>query len=56
MVGAPTLNGTAGSLIAVLDAFLVNGFATKAVDSAQVTSGVCRMAITGASAAVVENR
>lgn len=52
MVGAPTLNGTAGSLIAVLDAFLVNGFATKAVDSAQVTSGVCRMAITGASAAL----
>lgn len=52
MVGAPTLNGTAGSLIAVLDAFLVNGFGTKAVDSAQVTEGVCRLAITGASAAV----
>lgn len=52
MTGAPTLNGTAGSLIALLDAFLVHGFGTKAVDSAQVTSGVCRMAITGASAAV----
>lgn len=52
MVGAPTLNGTAGSMIAVLDAFMVNGFGTKAVDSAVVTSGVCRMAITGASAAV----
>lgn len=52
MVGAPTLNGTAGSLIAVLDAFLVNGFGAKAVDSAQVTGGVCRLAITGASAAV----
>ena len=52
MVGAPTLNGTAGSLIAVLDAFLVNGFGTKAVDSAQVTGGVCRLAITGASAAL----
>ena len=51
MTGAPTLNGTAGSLIAVLDAFLVNGFGTKAVDSAQVTSGVCRLAITGGSAA-----
>lgn len=51
MVGAPTLNGTAGSLIALLDAFLVNGFGTKAVDSAVVTGGVCRMAITGASAA-----
>lgn len=52
MVGAPTLNGTAGSLIALLDAFLVHGFGTKAVDSAQVTSGVCRMAITGASSAL----
>ena len=52
MVGAPTLNGTAGSLIALLDAFLVNGFGAKAVDSAQVTGGVCRLAITGASAAV----
>lgn len=52
MTGAPTLNGTAGSMIALLDAFLVNGFGTKAVDSAQVTSGVCRLAITGASAAL----
>lgn len=51
MTGAPTLNGTAGSLIALLDAFLVNGFGTKAVDSATVTDGICRMAITGASAA-----
>lgn len=51
MTGAPTLNGTAGSLIAVLDAFLVNGFGTKAVDSAMVTNGICRMAITGGSAA-----
>lgn len=51
MVGAPTLNGTAGSMIAVLDAFLVNGFGTKAVDSATVTDGICRMAITGGSAA-----
>jgi hypothetical protein len=50
MTGAPTLNGTAGSLIAVLDAFLVNGFGTKAVDSAVVTNGICRMAITGGSA------
>lgn len=52
MTGAPTLNGTAGSLIAVLDAFLVNGFGTKAVDSAVVTNGICRMNITGGSAAL----
>lgn len=51
MMGAPTLNGTAGSLIAVLDAFLVNGFGTKSVDSATVTDGICRMGITGGSAA-----
>lgn len=51
MTGAPTLNGTAGSLIALLDAFLVNGFGTKAVDSATVTDGICRMGITGGSAA-----
>lgn len=51
MTGAPTLNGTAGSLIAVLDAFLVNGFGAKAVDSAAVTDGICRMGITGGSAA-----
>lgn len=52
MLGSPVLNGTAGSMIAVLDAFLVNGFGTKAVDNAQVTSGVCRLAITGTSAAL----
>lgn len=51
MTGAPTLNGTAGSLIALLDAFLVDGFGTKAVDSATVTDGICRMGITGGSAA-----
>ncbi|MDH0371825.1 hypothetical protein N7340_08570 [Comamonas aquatica] len=52
MTGAPTLNGTAGSMITLLDAFLVNGFGTKAVDSATVTDGICRLAITGASAAM----
>ena len=51
MMGAPTLNGTAGSMIALLDAFLINGFGMKAVDSAQVTGGVCRLNFTGASAA-----
>ena len=51
MPGAPTLNGTAGSMIAVLDACLVSGFGAKPVSSAQVTSGVCRLSITGGSAA-----
>lgn len=43
MTGAPTLNGTAGSLIALLDAALVTGFGIKAVDSTTVSNGVCRL-------------
>lgn len=43
MVGAPVVNGVAGSLISALDAFLVNGFGSKSVDSATVTAGVCRL-------------
>lgn len=38
--GAPTLNNTAGSLIAVLDACLVNGFGVKACDSVTIAAGV----------------
>lgn len=52
MIGAPVLPGVAGGYITLLDAFLLNGFGTKAVDSAVVTSGICRMNITGASAAL----
>lgn len=40
MTGAPSLSGTAGALIAVLDACLVNGFGTGTVDSVVVASGV----------------
>jgi hypothetical protein len=40
MSGAPTLNGTAGSLIAVLDACLVDGFGLKSADSVTVSGGV----------------
>ena len=43
MAGAPAINGVAGSLISVLDAFLVNGFGSKSVDSATITAGVCRL-------------
>ena len=38
--GAPTLNNTAGSLIAVLDACLVNGFGLQVASSVVVASGV----------------
>lgn len=40
MPGAPTLSGTAGSLIAVLDACLVNGFGLKTADSVVVSGGI----------------
>lgn len=40
MTGAPTLSGTAGSLIAVLDACLLNGFGAAALDSLVVAGGV----------------
>lgn len=40
MSGAPTLNGAAGSLIAVLDACLVDGFGLKTADSVVVSGGI----------------
>lgn len=40
MAGAPTLNGTAGAMIALLDACLVNGFGSGTVDSVVIASGV----------------
>ena len=43
MAGAPGLSGTVGSLISVLDACLVTGFGAKAVDSATITGGICRL-------------
>ncbi|MBI1626758.1 hypothetical protein [Comamonas suwonensis] len=43
MQGGPVLAGQAGSLIALLDACLVTGWGLKAVDSAVIANGVCRM-------------
>lgn len=40
MPNAPVLNGTAGSLIGVLDACLVNGFGLAVVDTLTVTDGI----------------
>lgn len=40
MSGAPVLSGTAGSLLAVLDACLQDGFGLKAASGATVVSGV----------------
>lgn len=40
MSGAPVLSGTAGALIALLDACLVNGFGANTVDSIVIAGGV----------------
>ncbi len=45
MVGAPSLTGQVGSLIAVLDACLVNGFGLKSVDTLTVSSNVATLSI-----------
>jgi hypothetical protein len=45
MVDAPVLNGTAGSLIGVLDACLLNGFSLRTVDSITVLDGVATVSI-----------
>lgn len=43
--GAPALNNTAGSLIALLDALLITGFNVKAVTSVSVSAGVATAVI-----------
>ncbi|MEG1127553.1 MAG: hypothetical protein RSE32_03140 [Comamonas sp.] len=56
MAGAPAINGTAGSLIAALDAFLVTGWGSKSVDSAVISNGVCRLSFaSGKSAAEIHS-
>ena len=45
MSGAPALSGTAGALIGVLDACLVDGFGSVTLDSAAVASNVATRSI-----------
>ena len=45
MSGVATLNGTAGSLISVLDACLVTGFNLKTADSLVVAGGIATLTI-----------
>lgn len=45
MPGAPVLSGTAGALIAILDACLKDGFGLKTVDSLVIAGGVATMTI-----------
>lgn len=51
MAGAPVISGTAGSLITALDAFLVTGWGSKAVDSAAISNGVCRLSFSSGKSA-----
>ncbi|MFM2053085.1 MAG: hypothetical protein RL456_1122 [Pseudomonadota bacterium] len=46
-LNAPTLNNAAGSLIAVLDAILVDGFNLKSVTSITIASGTATVVCTG---------
>jgi hypothetical protein len=55
MSGAPALSGTAGSLIALLDAVLVNGFDIKTASALTVAGGVASMPFTGAHSAQVDS-
>lgn len=45
MVGAPVLNGVAGSMIGVLDACLVNGFGLVTVNSISVSNGIATASV-----------
>lgn len=55
MSGSPVLNGVAGSLLAVLDAFLVTGFGLKSVDTATISAGTCRLNFSSGVSAVDKN-
>ena len=48
MTGAPTLNGTAGTLITLLDACLKDGFNTQAPSGATQTSGTATLSFSSA--------
>jgi len=55
MPNAPGLSGVAGSLIALLDAFLVTGFNTVNLTSLVVSGGVATAAFTGTHAAQIDS-
>jgi hypothetical protein len=55
MVGAPVLNGVAGSLIGLLNACLVTGFDTKAATSLVVAAGVATLSFSGTHSATVDS-
>lgn len=54
MLNAPVLSGTAGALLAVLDACLVNGWGLVSVDSLVVSGGVATATISAGHSADVD--
>lgn len=55
MAGAPTLNNVAGSLIAVLDACLVNGFGLQTCSSVVIAGGVGTATIAAGHSAIEQS-
>ena len=55
MPGAPVLSGTAGSLIAVLDAVLVNGFGLVSVTGLTVTGGIATATVSAGHSMQVDS-
>lgn len=55
MPGAPVLSGTAGSLIAVLDAVLVNGFGLVSVTGLTVTGGIATATVSAGHSLQVDS-
>ena len=53
MTGAPVLSGTAGALIAVLDAVLVNGFGLQTASSVTITGGIATVNVASTPSAIV---
>lgn len=55
MTGAPVLSGTAGALIALLDAVLVNGFGLVTVTGLSVTAGIATATVSAGHSLVVDS-
>ena len=54
MIGAPVLRGQTGSLIAILDACLINGFGLQTASYVDITSGICTMTFPTEHVALVD--
>lgn len=55
MSSAPVLNGVAGSLVALLDAVLVNGFGSTGVTSIVIVDGIATMTFPGTHPFIVDS-